>query len=806
MADVFLSYARKERERALPIKQALEALGLEVFFDVDGLDGGDLFPDVLDREVKSAGAVVSLWSPWSLTRPWIRLESRIGKDRGVLIPVDIAPLDPLHDLPVAFYDDQRVDLVDFSGDTTDDGWVKLVRALARTLKRPELLEREAQSPAHSNSEAEELRRELELLKAQLGNIGTQNTAGSASAPVEQNSASSPLPTRDRIRDYLVGLAKAGRTATYAEAVQSLRCTEQQLWGLLNLAAEDNKKRREPFLCALIVDESGVPGPGFFRKFAPGVEHGSSDAATEHARLLGEVFAYDWAAPSRSLHDLRLLVIVVLVLTAGAGAFYHFDPLNVRVPSEPGGLEFTEITDDVPTVAPIEGGAKQPGSVPALDLGPPPGLVPRQPPETLTDTAPGGVPVIEAPFDVEPGVDPAVRTEAIRGLQRALQDMGLYTSFIDGDPGPGTRLAVSRFVSEFGGTQPDLATSSLSDIADLTGRVEREVIAQRERDNAAWRVAVGADTISAYRAYLADYPSGMNASAARSRIEALTLPPEPSYRAGQVFRDTLSGGGQGPEMVVIPSGSFTMGSPETEDGHDRDEILRTIDIRYQFAVGKYEVTWAEWEACVADGGCIGSGPEGAGGDNGWGRGSRPVINVSWHGAQAYVQWLSRKTGERYRLLSEAEWEYAARAVTTIDAQWTRFSWGNGDPTCSRGARNGAVFNSCEGRGTEPVGFSAANAFGVHDMHGNVREWVEDCYDYRYSENPTDGSALIVNNCSRRVLRGGAWSSSPRNLRSAERFKDNPSERDSRIGFRVARTLVTLPSKQDHSDSAPESPPR
>ncbi|MEM9740507.1 MAG: SUMF1/EgtB/PvdO family nonheme iron enzyme [Pseudomonadota bacterium] len=258
----------------------------------------------------------------------------------------------------------------------------------------------------------------------------------------------------------------------------------------------------------------------------------------------------------------------------------------------------------------------------------------------------------------------------------------------------------------------------------------------------------------------------------------------SYSPGDEFRDC----DECPEMVVIPSGSFVIGSPSSEAGRQDDEgPLRTVQIGYELAVGKYEVTWAEWEACVADGGCDNAGPLGAGGDNGWGRGSRPVIRVSWEDAQAYVLWLSRKTGERYRLLSEAEWEYAARGVTTPTAAFTRFSWGDGDPTCSRGARNGAVFIPCEGSETEPVGFSAANAFGLHDLHGNVWEWTQDCYQDSYSGAPTDGSARLVSGCSQRVLRGGSWVSNPIRLRSANRSRYLPSNRGVDVGFRVARTL-------------------
>lgn len=262
---------------------------------------------------------------------------------------------------------------------------------------------------------------------------------------------------------------------------------------------------------------------------------------------------------------------------------------------------------------------------------------------------------------------------------------------------------------------------------------------------------------------------------------------PSYAtqssSGEVFRDTLSGGGYGPEMVVIPAGSFILGAPLDEsEGSDDESPKREIQIGYQFAVGKYEVTWAEWDACVADGGCDDRPVARAGGDNGWGRGTRPAIHINWNDAQAYVNWLTFKTGKWYRLLSETEWEYVARADSA-----GRFSWGDDDPICSRGARNGANFSGCRSRQTETVGFSAANSFGVHDLHGNVWEWTEDCYYSDYSGIPTDGTARYESDCSQRVFRGGGWSNDPKAIRSANRYKIFPTSRNRFLGFRVATTF-------------------
>ena len=250
--------------------------------------------------------------------------------------------------------------------------------------------------------------------------------------------------------------------------------------------------------------------------------------------------------------------------------------------------------------------------------------------------------------------------------------------------------------------------------------------------------------------------------------------EARERPGRVFRDCP----ECPEMVVVSAGSFMMGSPSYEAERDDDEGPRhRVTIPKPFAVGKYEVTFAEWDACVADGGCRGRRPA----DRGWGRARRPVINVSWNDAKTYVRWLSNKTGQEYRLLSEAEWEYVARAGTT-----SRYSWGDDI------GRNRANCDGCGSRWddkqTAPAGSFAPNVFGLHDAHGNVYEWVEDCWNASYAGAPPDGSAWTGGDCGLRVLRGGSWDSEPRYLRSAYRNRDWAGVRDYFSGFRVARTLA------------------
>jgi len=241
------------------------------------------------------------------------------------------------------------------------------------------------------------------------------------------------------------------------------------------------------------------------------------------------------------------------------------------------------------------------------------------------------------------------------------------------------------------------------------------------------------------------------------------------KPGESFRDLDTA----PEMVVVPPTKefFWMGSKDGE-GSDSERPRHRVTIAKPFAVGKYPVTFAEWDAALAAGG-VKHKPE-----TDWGRGRQPVMRVSWDDAQAYVKWLSAATGQPYRLLSEAEWEYCCRAGTE-----TAFSFGDKESDLDRHA----WYWSNSGKQTHPVGEKAANNFGLHDMHGNVWEWCQDCWNDNYHNTPADGSARTTGDCSRRVLRGGSWSDDPRDLRSAYRYWNTADNRDDDIGFRLARTL-------------------
>lgn len=235
----------------------------------------------------------------------------------------------------------------------------------------------------------------------------------------------------------------------------------------------------------------------------------------------------------------------------------------------------------------------------------------------------------------------------------------------------------------------------------------------------------------------------------------------------------------PAMVLIPAGRFQMGCVEGKDCYDINIPVHAVEVR-AFQMGKHEVTFNEWDACVADGGCT-HWPD----DKGWGRGQRPVINVSWDDIQTYLTWLRQKTGTAYRLPSEAEWEYAARAGTT-----TRFSTGDCITTAQANFGGNNPAEGCpKGESREKtleVGSFAANPFGLFDMHGNVWEWTQDCWKNSYSGAPSDGSATSDGDCSKRVVRSGSWYSSGRELGSATRFGDSRDLRHSLHGFRLSRS--------------------
>lgn len=242
----------------------------------------------------------------------------------------------------------------------------------------------------------------------------------------------------------------------------------------------------------------------------------------------------------------------------------------------------------------------------------------------------------------------------------------------------------------------------------------------------------------------------------------------------------------PEMVVIQPGTFLMGSPQDQKKRDRNEGPQVpVSINYAFEMGRFEVTFNDWNLCVKEGGCNGYKPS----DNGWGKGKRPVTNISYDDIESYIEWLNAKTGLVYRLPSEAEWEYVARA-----GQQLPFSTGTGRAISDRFANFNGKFpygpNTQPGeylRKTVPVGSYPANSFGVHDIHGNVYEFVSDCYVAGHSGNPGDGSPRRDGDCDARVIRGGSWVTHGYQMRAAKRLRYTKEHRYDDFGFRLARTI-------------------
>ena len=257
-----------------------------------------------------------------------------------------------------------------------------------------------------------------------------------------------------------------------------------------------------------------------------------------------------------------------------------------------------------------------------------------------------------------------------------------------------------------------------------------------------------------------------------------------FQPGSTFADVLTSGDSGPEMVVIPAGRFRMGCVTRSGCFPDERPVHRVFFDDPIAVSRYAVTFEDYDRFSGS-----NRPA----DEGWGRERRPVINVSWDDAVRYAQWLSRETGENYRLLSEAEWEYAARAGSE-----GKYHFGNDSTQLCRYANHADAETDYEwrnsfcsdgvGRKTAVVGSYLPNGFGLYDMHGNVWEWVQDCWNDHYRRAPRDGAARLEGDCSMRVLRGGAFDYEPESLRAAFRTPLSSRGRSNDIGFRVARTLT------------------
>ncbi len=251
--------------------------------------------------------------------------------------------------------------------------------------------------------------------------------------------------------------------------------------------------------------------------------------------------------------------------------------------------------------------------------------------------------------------------------------------------------------------------------------------------------------------------------------------------GAAFHDCAAGPPACPEMIMLPVGSFTMGARPGGDDYETERPPQRITLAALLAISKYEIKFGEWRACVAAGGCAAVSVPGANED------IFPAANMTFEEANQYAAWLSNSTGKSYRLPSEAEWEYAARGVTSVDAPYTEYWWGDQAPACNIGARDGANTGDCGFGRAQPVGSYQANPFGLFDVAGNVWEWTQDCFRPVLDGQPANAGPVLTGDCSQRVVRGGSWVARSDISRAADR--SHAGDRDTAVGFRVVRVVET-----------------
>lgn len=373
-----------------------------------------------------------------------------------------------------------------------------------------------------------------------------------------------------------------------------------------------------------------------------------------------------------------------------------------------------------------------------------------------------------------------------------------------------------------GLHADKARERIAEMKAAQTAAERDAAERAAREKADWQQAAQTNTIPSYQTYLGQHSTGANADAARSRIASMqasvadTAAWQAADSAGTegAYEQYLSSFPQGafvaqaiaaierlrpsvgkvfancdacPSMTVLPGGNDTLGALDTDElARSNEKPARPVSLGSPFAMSVREVSFADYDACVAAGGCS-SRPS----DKGWGRGSRPVINVSFADAQAYAAWLSSTTGFTYSLPSESQWEYAARAGSNdvypggSPAAICAFANGASKETAVAWA-NTACTDPGVGR-TLPGGTLSANKFGLRDMVGNVAEWTLDCNTLNLRDAPVDGSADARGSCGQRVVRGGSWFSGPDDLRYSARTMLRRGDKNDFTGFRVVRKI-------------------
>ena len=363
--------------------------------------------------------------------------------------------------------------------------------------------------------------------------------------------------------------------------------------------------------------------------------------------------------------------------------------------------------------------------------------------------------------------------------RSASDVHALRQYIRQFPGGGAVQEAQRRIAVLSTWSQIEASDDLSLFEKFLAQTSDAELADLAKDRIIGLINDSTDAEHLKR-YVEEHPGGIGVQAAEYRIVLLGKMRESQQEAHRTFQDCP----RCPQMVVIPASSFTMGSPEFEAGRSRDEgPRRRVAIKQAFAMSVHETTFEEWDACLADGRCNGWEPPAP-----WGRGKMPVVNVSRFDVEAYAAWLNRTIGtQKYRLPSEAEWEYAARANSTAPFNLgatvlpTQANF-NGRSSGYKLDRN-ILFR----RKTTEVGTFPRNAFDLYDTHGNVAEWVSDCWHEDYTNAPKDGASWGNTPCRYGIVRGGSWQSKLSDLRLANRQRTTPGERQDFVGFRVARDL-------------------
>lgn len=807
MADVFISYKSERRAAAQHLARVLELHGFSVWFDY-GLYSGRDFGRQIERELRAAQAVIVLWCKLSVDSEWVFAEAYKAKEMEKLLTTQIEAAN----IPVPFNIADTIDLAKWDGAPRSHALDRLLAEITRLVGRDPMPQFNglktydeqwrglgalamAKLPLTAKVAETEISPGAALLDA-LGEEAQLLEQKAAQAAEARKNA------EDQRRALEARIAEA-KAAAQAEADQR-RAAEAEA-----LALQEELQRPviapppPPAPPPRLLPPSAAPRvdeqPGFLRRYAPWA------AGAAALALLGVIVINNSGSrPERPPIDQPAIDPADAAAFANAKAVDSPQSYQAYLDAYPAGAHAMEASRRREELIAADAAARAQADDDAF----------------ARAARANTIAAFEAYLDVYPeGAHAAEAQEKLTALRQAEQDAANARTAEEAQArakAEDDAFAGAQRANSIAGFEAYLAQYPNGRHVAAARRAIREInaanaaadaAAKAKADDDAFAIAQAANTIAAFQAYLNRYPQGRNVAAARAAIGRLQAPPPaPPPATTASFLDARSTPVTTrapliavdparlpdfalfrecdvcPEMVVMPAGSFSMGSPNGEAGRDPDEgPQQNITLR-RFAIARFETIWAEWEACVAARACAQGPVDKAGGDNGWGRNRRPVIEVDWKDAGAYAAYIARAAGKGgYRRPTEAEWEYAARGGTT-----TRYSFGDSEGQLDAHA----WYFANSGRKTQPVGGKAANPFGLYDMHGNVWEWVEDCWRENLIGQPANGAAYTTQGCtvsSYRVFRGGSWSSFPQALRSANRYWDSPANRFYNLGFRLARTL-------------------